>query len=217
MSEVAFLLDVDNTLLDNDAVVDDLKRHLLEAFGVESEQRYWELFEANRQALGYADYLGALQRYRVEHPSDPELLRVSLFLLKYPFARRLYTGALAAIVALRRRGPVVILSDGDVVFQPHKVDRSGLWSAVDGHVLIYIHKERMLDDVERRHPAKRYVMVDDKIHLLAAIKGVWGSRVKTVFVRQGHYAHDANLVASNPQADVTIDCIDDLVQLADSL
>ena len=188
--EVVFLLDVDNTLLDNDAVIEDLKRHLIDAFGAECQQRYWELFEQLREELGYADYLGALQRYRIERPRDPHLLRISLFLLHYPFADRLYPRALDVVARLRRLGPVVILSDGDVVFQPRKVERSGLWAAVDGEVLIYIHKEQMLDDVERRYPARRYVMVDDKVRVLAAIKAVWRERLTTVFVRQGHYAAD---------------------------
>ncbi len=211
MNDVVFLVDVDNTLLDNDAVVEDLRRHLLKTFGEETERRYWELFEENRRELGYADYLGALQRYRSEHPRDVRLLGMSIYLLHYPFADRLYPNTLDVIAHLRSRGPVVILSDGDVVFQPRKVERSGLWAAVDGHVLIYIHKEEMLDDVTERYPARRYVMVDDKIRILAAMKAAWGERLTTVFVRQGHYAHDAQLVASYPPADVTIDRIGDLI------
>jgi FMN phosphatase YigB (HAD superfamily) len=207
---IVFLLDVDNTLLDNDAVIEDLRRHLRDAFGAECERRYWEIFEQLRSELGYADYLGALQRYRIERPRDPELLRVSLFLLHYPFADRLYPGALPLIAQLKRRGAVVILSDGDVVFQPRKVERSGLWAAVDGHVLIYIHKERMLDDVEQRYPAARYVVVDDKLRILAAMKSVWRDRVTTVFVRQGHYAHDPTITRDAPAADVTIERIQDL-------
>src|SRR5581483_2708759 len=207
-----FLLDVDNTLLDNDAVTDDLRRHLRERFGDDCERRYWDICEEHRRELGYADYLGALQRFRVEHPRDPNMLGVSIYLLHYPFADRLYLGALDVLGHLSRRGRVVILSDGDVVFQPRKVERSGLWAAVDGHVLIYIHKEEMLDDVTERYPARRYVMVDDKIRILAAMKAAWGERLTTVFVRQGHYAHDAQLVASYPRADVTIDRIGDLIQ-----
>jgi len=210
MHNVVHLLDVDNTLLDNDAVIEDLRRHLTEAFGVKPQERYWAVFEQLRRELGYADYLGALQRYRAENPRDRRVLNISLFLLHYPFATRLFAGALDVIRQLRRAGPVVILSDGDVVFQPRKVERSGLWSAVDGEVLIYIHKERMLDDVEARYPARRYVMVDDKIRILAAIKASWGARVTTVFVRQGHYANDAT-VASYPPADVTVDKIADVL------
>ena len=208
--DTVYLLDVDNTLLDNDAVTDDLRRHMRDAFGEASQQRYWDLFEALRRELGYADYLGALQRYRIEHPRDPQLLWVSLFLLHYPFADRLYPGVREVLADLRRRGPVVILSDGDVVFQPWKVEQSGLWTAVNGDVLIYIHKEEMLDDVERRYPARRYVIVDDKVRILAAIKSVWRERATTVFVRQGHYAYDAAHVSSYPPADVTIEKIGDL-------
>jgi FMN phosphatase YigB (HAD superfamily) len=212
VTEVVFLLDVDNTLLDNDAVIEDLRKHLGRAFGAACQQRYWDLFEELRRELGYADYLGALQRYRLEHPRDPHLLQISLFLLHYPFADRVYPGAFDVIRHMLRHGPAVILSDGDVVFQPRKVERSGLWAAVEGEVLIYIHKEQMLDEVERLYPARRYVVVDDKIKILAAIKAVWAERVTTVFVRQGHYAADEALIAAYPPADVTVDRIGDLVE-----
>jgi FMN phosphatase YigB (HAD superfamily) len=210
---LVFLLDVDNTLLDNDAVMADLRAHLTKAFGAASEQRYWEIFETCRAELGYADYLGALQRYRVEHPRHPQLLRVSLFLLDYPFSKRLFPGALDVIATLKQRGRVVILSDGDVVFQPRKVERSGLWSAVDGNVLIYIHKEEMLEDVQSRFPAARYVMVDDKLRLLRLMKAQLGDRLATVFVRQGHYAHDPCILATEPPADFEIDTIADLLTI----
>ena len=213
MTDVVYLLDVDNTLLDNDAVIEDLRKHFANAFGAERERRYWEIFEDLRRELGYADYLGALQRYRVERPREPRLLQISLYLLHYPFADRLYPRALEVVAHLRRSGPVVVLSDGDVVFQPRKVERSGLWQAVDGEVLIYVHKEQMLDDVERRYPARRYVMIDDKLRILTAIKAVWGDRVTTVFVRQGHYAHDPAQVTPYPAADRTVDTIADLLSL----
>jgi FMN phosphatase YigB (HAD superfamily) len=213
VTDRVFLLDVDNTLLDNDAIVEDLRRHLRHGFGDECERRYWEIFEGLRRDLGYADYLGALQRYRIEHSGDPHVLALSLFLLHYPFADRLYPRALDVIAHLRSRGPVVVLTDGDVVFQPWKIERSGLWAAVDRRVLIYIHKEAMLAEVERRYPARRYVVVDDKIRLLTAIKNSWGGRVTTVFVRQGHYALDAADVALYPAADVTIDRIADVIDL----
>ena len=213
MTDVVYLVDVDNTLVDNDAVIEDLKKHIASAFGAECEQRYWEIFEELRRELGYADYLGALQRFRVERPREPRLLQISLFLLHYPFADRLYPRALDVVADLRRSGPVVVLSDGDVVFQPRKVERSGLWQAVDGEVLIYIHKEQMLDDVERRYPARRYVMVDDKLRILTAIKTVWRERVTTVFVRQGHYAQDPAQVTPYPAADRTVDRIADLLPL----
>ena len=211
MTDTVFLLDVDNTLLDNDAVIDDLRRHLVEAFGPDCDRRYWEIFEQLRTELGYADYLGALQRYRAERPRETHVLQISLFLLHYPFASRVYPGAFDAIRALKVRGRIAILSDGDVVFQPRKIERSGLWAAVDGEVLVYIHKEQMLDDVERRYPARRYVMVDDKLRILTAMKKVWGDRLTTVFVRQGHYAADPAQVDPYPAADVTIERIGDLV------
>jgi len=211
MTDTVFLIDVDNTLLDNDAVIADLRHHLVQAFGPECDRRYWEIFEQLRTELGYADYLGALQRYRVEHPREMHVLQISLFLLHYPFADRVYPGAIEAIRALSARGRVVILSDGDVVFQPRKIERSGLWGAVAGEVLIYIHKEQMLDDVEQRYPATRYVMVDDKLRILTAMKAVWGDRLTMVFVRQGHYAHDPGQLAGFPPADVTVEAVADLV------
>jgi FMN phosphatase YigB (HAD superfamily) len=213
MTDTVFLLDVDNTLLDNDAVIADLRSHLVDAFGPECDRRYWQIFEELRNELGYADYLGALQRYRVEHPRETSVLQISLFLLHYPFASRLYPGALDAIRALRARGRTAILSDGDVVFQPRKIERSGLWAAVDGEVLIYIHKEQMLDDVEQRYPARRYVMIDDKLRILTAMKKTWRERLTTVFVRQGHYATDAAAIAVCPPADVSVDAVGELGNL----
>ncbi len=210
-NDVVFLLDCDNTLLDNDRVQDDLRAHLAIEFGPASRDRYWEIFEALRTELGYADYLGALQRYRVGAPNDPRLLQMSAFLVDYPFADRLYPGALRAIEHLRHWGPTVILSDGDVVFQPRKIQRSGLWQAVEGRVLIYIHKERMLDDVERRYPARHYVMVDDKLRILAAMKMALQDRVTTVFPRQGHYALDPHNLSAYPPADLAIERIADLL------
>jgi FMN phosphatase YigB (HAD superfamily) len=210
-AEVVFLFDVDNTLLDNDRVAADLKRHLIDAFGHQRQERYWAIFEDLRKELGYADYLGALQRYRIEHPHDPHLLSISTFLIAYPFANRLYPGSLDAIEYVKQWGPAAILSDGDVVFQPRKVDRSGLFEAVEGRVLIYIHKEHELEDVSKRYPARHYVLIDDKIRILTAVKKIWGDRLTTVFVRQGHYALDANEVAKYPTADITIERIGELV------
>jgi hypothetical protein len=210
VARTVFLFDVDNTLLDNDAVQDDLSAHLEREVGLVSRVRYWEIFEQLRAELGYADYLGALQRYRVENPRDPHLLAASRFLVNYPFANRLYPESLDVLEHLTAWGPTVILSDGDVVFQPRKVECAGLFDAVGGRVLIYIHKEQELDDVERRFPASRYVLVDDKIRILTAVKKVWGERLTTVFVRQGHYAH-ASDVTSYPPADVTIERIGELL------
>ena len=205
-----FFFDVDNTLLDNDRVSQDLRRHLTSRVGESSAGRYWEIFEQLRTELGYADYLGALQRYRVERPRDPKLLAVSHFMINYPFANRLFPESLDAVEYVRSLGRAVILSDGDVVFQPRKVDRSGLYEAFEGHVLIYIHKELELDDVEAKYPAAHYVMVDDKVRILGAIKKHWGSRVTTVFPRQGHYALDTAQVAKFPKPDITIERIGEL-------
>lgn len=208
-TDTVFLFDVDNTLLDNDRVAADLKQHLADKVGA-SSQRYWDIFEQLRSDLGYADYLGALQRYRIENPRNSELLEVSHFMLNYPFADRLYPQALNAVAHAQKLGTAAILSDGDVVFQPLKVDRSRLHHAVAGNVLIYIHKESELEDVEEKYPAKRYVMIDDKVRILAAVKDYWGSRVTTVFPRQGHYALDAALVAKYPEPDITIERIGEL-------
>jgi FMN phosphatase YigB (HAD superfamily) len=216
-STVVFLLDVDNTLLDNDRIVADLSGHLAQEFGAESRDRYWKIFETLRVELGYADYLGALQRYRVAGTNDPRLLTMSSFLVDYPFAERLYPRALDVIAHLGRWGPTVILSDGDVVFQPRKVQRSGLWDAVEGRVLIYLHKEQMLDDVQRRYPARHYVMVDDKLRILAAMNQVLRDRLTTVFPRQGHYALDPRNLSAYPAADLTIDRIGDLLQASAEL
>ncbi len=207
---VVTLFDVDNTLLDNDHVLADLRRHLEHAVGPEQHERYWELFEELRGELGYADYLGALQRFRVENLHRPHLLQVSLFLLGYPFANRLLPGSLDAVAHARRWGDVAIVSDGDVVFQPLKVERSGLFETFRGNVLIYIHKEQELADVETRFPAEHYVFVDDKPRLCAAVKAHWGPRVTTVFPRQGHYALEAAEVAKYPPPDVTLERIADL-------
>jgi len=210
LTDIVFLFDCDNTLLDNDRVQADLRAHLERELGVEQSRRYWELYEALRGEVGYADYLGAMQRFRLGMESDPRVLRLASFLLDYPFASRLYPGALDAIAHCRRWGSPVVLSDGDVVLQPRKLKLSGLWDAVEGRVLIYIHKERMLDDMAERFPASRYVMVDDKLRVLTAMKEILGSRLTTVFPRQGHYALDTGSIAQYPAADITIECIGDL-------
>jgi FMN phosphatase YigB (HAD superfamily) len=214
MPNVVFLFDVDNTLLDNDRVTTDLKRHLEKEVGPEREQRYWEIFEQLRSELGYADYLGALQRYRLEHPRDPSLLTVSRFMVNYPFATRLYPDSLDAIEHVKQWGEPVILSDGDVVFQPRKIDRSGIAECVEGKVLIYVHKEQELEDVETRFPADHYVLIDDKLRILAAVKKIWGSKVTTVFPRQGHYALDPQILAGYPAADIAIERIGELLNLS---
>jgi FMN phosphatase YigB (HAD superfamily) len=211
MNQIVFLVDVDNTLLDNDHIQADIKAHLERDYGVACRDRYWAILEDLFVELGYRDYLGALQRYRVEHPQDMQLLSMSSFLVDYPFANRLYPQSLDVLAQMREWGPTVLLTDGDVVFQPRKVQRSGLSEAVSSHVLIYIHKELALDDVEARYPALHYVLVDDKPRILAAVKDAWGDRVTTVFPRQGQYAQDAKAVASFAAPDITVDRIGDLL------
>src|SRR6266705_929799 len=201
---IVFLVDVDNTLVDNDRIQDDIKRHLDREFGVACRERYWTILEQLFTELGYRDYLGALQRYRVEHPQDIHLLSMSSFLVDYPFANRLYPGSLDVLERFRAWGQTVILSDGDVVFQPRKIARSGISEAVNGNVLIYIHKEKELDDVEHRFPADHYVLIDDKLRILTAVKEIWGEKVTTVFPKQGHYALDAQAIAGLPPADLSI-------------
>jgi FMN phosphatase YigB (HAD superfamily) len=212
-SPVVFLVDIDNTLLDNDRIQADLKEHLEREFGPGPRDRYWAILERLFDTLGYRDYLGALQQYRVENPHEVKLLALSFFLVDYPFANVLYPGALEVLKRLKSHAPTVILSDGDVVFQPRKAQQSGIWDTVDGHVLIYIHKEQELEDVERRYPADHYVLIDDKPRILTAIKQTWGQRVTTVFPKQGSYAHDVEALASNPAADVTIDRIGELLTM----
>lgn len=212
MHDLVILFDVDNTLIDNDRVQADLDLYLEIEHGGAARERYWAIFEALRAELGYADYLGALERYRLEAMHDPRVLRMSNWLVDYPFAARLYPGTLDAIRNMKQHAPVVILSDGDAVFQPRKVERSGLWRAVDGHVLIYVHKEQELAEVERLYPARRYIMIDDKLRILDAMKGVWGERVTTVFVRQGHYAADPESLARYPAGDVSIGGIEELAR-----
>lgn len=215
--DTVFLLDVDNTLLDNDRVVADLRAHLEQEFGAITAGRYWAHFEALRSELGYADYLGALQRWRLDAEPMPgaemRLLKMSGFLVDYPFADRLYTRALDVVQRLNASGPTVILTDGDVVFQPRKIQRSGLWDAVSGRVLIYVHKELMLDAVQQHYPARHYVMVDDKLRILAAMKGVMQHRLTTVFPRQGYYALDLAAMAAYPPADITVERIGDLLDI----
>jgi FMN phosphatase YigB (HAD superfamily) len=213
-NDVVFLFDVDNTLIDNDRIQNDLRAHLESSYGREARERYWALFDELWAELGYADYLGALERYRVEKLHDPALLRMSSWLLDYPFAERLYPGALDAVSHLRHWGLPVILSDGDAVFQPRKVERSGLWNAFADHVLIYIHKEGELAEVERLYPAKHYVMIDDKLRILDAVKAVWGERVTTVFPRQGHFARDPQALAKYRPADISVEHVEELAGFA---
>ncbi|HKD26017.1 MAG TPA: HAD family hydrolase [Xanthobacteraceae bacterium] len=209
--DVVFLFDVDNTLIDNDRVQAHLSEHLEQTYGAATRDRYWEIFEQLRSELGYADYLGALERYRMEDLHRPELLRMSNWLVDYPFAERLYPDALDAVKHVQQWGTIVILSDGDAVFQPRKVERSGLWHLFDNRVLIYIHKEQELDDVARLYPADHYVLIDDKLRILSAVKKFWGDSVTTVFPKQGHYALDSKVLAEYPPADIELARIGDLL------
>jgi len=209
--DIVFLFDIDNTLVDNDHVQADLKQHLATTYGPDARDRYWEILEQLRTELGYVDYLGALERYRLEALHRPEILRMSNWRIDYPFADRVYPGAMDAVRHVRQWGLPVVLSDGDAVFQPRKVERSGIWKEFDGRVLIYIHKEEELDDVERLYPARHYVLIDDKLRILTVAKKVWGERVTTIFPKQGHYALDPAVLKQNPPADVELAAIGDLV------
>ena len=209
--DIVFLFDVDNTLIDNDRVQADLKEHLEQAYGAAARDRYWVILERLQNELGYVDYLGALERFRIETIHRPDVLRMSSWLVDYPFAERLYPGALGAVKHVQQWGTAVILSDGDAVFQPRKVEQSGLWHAFDNRVLIYVHKEQELDDVERFYPADHYVLIDDKLRILAAVKKIWGERVTTVFPKQGHYAYDPKILSEFPPADIELATIGDLI------
>jgi FMN phosphatase YigB (HAD superfamily) len=212
----AFLVDVDDTLLDNDRFREDLEGHLERELGPDARDGYWTIQERRFVDLGYRDYLGAVQEWWEADGRDPRLLAVSQYLLEYPFADRLYPHALEVLRRLRELGPTVVVTDGDAVFQPRKVARAGIRDAVDA-VLVYVHKEEELDDVERRFPAERYVLVDDKVRILAAAKLHWGDRVTTVLPRQGQFANDPDLLAAHPPADVTIDGIGDILDRQDLL
>jgi FMN phosphatase YigB (HAD superfamily) len=211
MAPVIFLVDVDDTLLDNDRIRTDIQEHLADSYGVVLAERYWTVQERRFVELGYRDYLGAVQEWWEGESADPRLLELSRYLLDYPFADRLYEGALDVLAHLRSLGRTIVLTDGDAVFQPTKVERAGIAAAVDGHVLVYIHKELELDDVERRYPAARYVLVDDKLRILSAAKGFWGERVTTVLPLQGQFATDPEIAAAHPAADVTVEEIGDLL------
>lgn len=211
-ADIVFLIDVDNTLLDNDRLIEDLMEHIAGEYGTTSRERYSQILEDVRGRLGYVDYLGALQQFRLEHLDVPELLGMSSFLIDYPFAERLYPNALQVLKHLQGMGETVVLSDGDVVFQPRKIQRSGIWEAVDGRVLIYVHKEQMLKSVEQRYPARHYVMIDDKLRILDSLRNQWQDRVTTVFPRQGHYAHDTAALAGFAPADVVVERLGELLE-----
>ena len=209
--KTVLLFDVDNTLVNNDHIIADLMLHITDQFGREPQQRYAAILEELRTLLGYVDYLGALQQYRREFPHQSHMLAISKYLVNYPFANRLYPASLDVLEKAAQFGAVVILTDGDVVFQPRKLERSGIAEAVDGRVLLYIHKELELADVEKNYPADHYVLFDDKLRILDEVKKTWGARVTTVFVRQGHYANDSAEVAKLRPSDVAIERVGDLL------
>ncbi len=209
--DLVVLFDVDNTLVDNDTVQADMRDHLASHYGPAARDRFFEIIEELRASLGYVDYLGSLEKLRMEQMHDPRILRIASWLVDYPFAKRLYPSAIDVVHHAATTGRTVVLSDGDAVFQPRKVERSGLWEAFHNNVLIFVHKEEELAVVEQFYPAKHYVLVDDKLRILTAVTRVWGQKVTTVFVRQGHYATDTKAIAALPPADITIDRIADLL------
>jgi FMN phosphatase YigB (HAD superfamily) len=211
--DVVILVDVDNTLIDNDAVRDDFRRHLLDRFGAVIRDRYWAIEEGLFGTLGYRDYLGAVQQLRLEYPGDMKLLSLSSYFLDFPFAERLYPRALDVLRRLGRLGRTVILSDGDAIFQPRKIECSGLAGAAGDRVLIYVHKEDSLDDIRRQYPADHYVLIDDKLRILSAVKAAWGANVTTIFPRQGQFADDPKAMKAYPRPDATIARIADLIDL----
>jgi len=213
-TSLVFLLDVDNTLLDNDGFAADLTARLDRDFGAMERERYWSIYNKLRDELGFADYLGALQQFRLGHEYHPGLVPLSNFLLEYPFGERLFPGALEAVAHMGTLGATVILSDGDIVFQPRKIAHAGLGHAVEGRVLVYVHKERMTEAIQRAFPATHYVMVDDKPQLLAAMKRIFGAHITTIFVKQGHYAREAEHLVIDPAPDKTVMHIADLLDLA---
>jgi hypothetical protein len=214
MHDIVFLFDVDDTLLDNDSVNADLDAHIERIFGADGRKLYRDIYESVRDEVDYADYLGAIQRFRLQCGDEIRAQDLGAWLLEYPFADRLYPHALDAIAHVSRFGPAVVLSDGDVVLQPRKINTSGIADAVGGNVLVYVHKETMLDDVERRFPSRHYVIVEDKLRVLDALKQHWRERLTTVFVRQGHYAHDPQLIARYPPAQISLERIGELVRCA---
>jgi FMN phosphatase YigB (HAD superfamily) len=209
--QVIFLFDVDNTLLDNDRMKRDLGDYVNRTFGPGAENELWTLYEEERVKHGYADFLGTLERFRLAHLQDTRVLKLANWVMDYPYIERLYPDALGVVRHVRQWGLPVILTDGDGVFQPHKLERAGLLGAFGGHVLNYVHKEQELDSVKRAYPAKHYVLIDDKLSLLNLVKKAWGDRVTTVFPRQGHYANDAKILARSQPADIEIERIADLM------
>jgi FMN phosphatase YigB (HAD superfamily) len=215
------LLDVDNTLLDNDRFAVDLSAYLLKQFGADGRDRYWRLFAQRRDDLGYADYLGAVQAFRGGYDDDRDRLGLSAFVLDYPFAERLYPRALEVLAHLRACAPTVIFTEGDLVFQPRKLRSAGIWDAAGGQAIVCLHKTFALTLLHRRYPAAHYFMIDDKPALLAAMKRLLGTALTTVLVHQGQYARESSagfqerrvppLPSTRPRPDLEIERIADLL------
>ena len=208
MTGVAFLLDVDNTLINNDKVKTDLEERVVRYAGPDTAPVFWQVYEQVRRELDYVDLPLTLNRFRAESPEVERFAELSAAVLFYPFEECLYPRTLEVIEHLREIGTVAIVSDGDPVFQPAKIARAGLAAAVDDRVLIYVHKEQQLDDVRRRIPAGRYVIVDDKPNILVAVKRELGDRAVAIHVRQGRYARETG----EWHADIEIDSIADLME-----
>ena len=208
---IIFLVDVDDTLLNGDCIQTDFKQHMEREFGIQCRDRYWVIQEELFNELGYRDYLEALQRFRLEYPYEPHLVTAANFFVDYPFANRLYPGALNVLEHFRKWSKTVILTDGDMVLQPRKIQQSGIFEMVEGNVLVYVHKEEALEDIKRRYPAEHYVLVDDKLRILTAFKKAWANHVTTVFPKQGEFALDPQVLSSYPAADIAVDQISDLL------
>ncbi len=192
MPTLVFLIDVDNTLIDNDAVKKDLDEHITVELGPALAARFWEIYEQARKERETVDIPLALSRLRTQTSladmDEQTYLHVHSIFDNYPFFERLYPGTLETLHYLRTLGLTVIVSDGDRFFQAEKIFASNLAEAVEGRVLIYIHKQQHLDEIVRQYPADHYVMIDDKPEILADTKELWGKRVTTAFVQQGKYA-----------------------------
>lgn len=210
-SPLVVLCDVDNTLLNDNRIVSDLCDFLLDKLGEQGAKQYWTHFEALSQSLGYADYLGALQRARDEHPHEMHFIAITNFLLTYPFSERLFPRALDVIDHVACWALPVIVSDGDVVLQPIKLHRAGLARKVQDRVLVYIHKEKELDDIMQRYPATHYVFVEDNLSILSSVKREWGQRVTTIHIRPHGHPPDEGRTALQP--DITLNDIGDMLRI----
>jgi hypothetical protein len=211
MDDLVFLLDVDNTLLDNDRAKEDMAARVEDLVGAERAARWWELYEQVRQETDVVDYPRTLTRYRAVFPDEPRFPHLADFILGLPYAGYVYPGALETLTYLRTLGTTVIVSDGDAVYQAAKIARAGLAAAVDDHVLIFLHKEGRIEDVRQRYPAEHYLLIDDKLRILARLKGILGDLVTTLHVAQGHYASSERGIY--PAADLEVPSIAAVRQL----